>query len=47
MEIHHRVANEWAQFFSCRQIAFIDLTEADGLRAERLENSVVLDDLCV
>src|SRR5881398_3238109 len=31
MEVHHRVAHEWAQFFACRQIAFIDLSKTDRL----------------
>src|SRR5215471_18634160 len=45
MEIHHRVADKWAQSFARGEIAFIDLPKADRLCAERLENSVVLGHL--
>jgi len=45
MQIHDRVANEWAQSLACCQIAFIDLSKTDRLRAECLENSVVLGHL--
>ena len=45
MEIHHGVTSELAQFFSSREIALIDFAKADRLRAERLEDSVVLDHL--
>jgi len=44
VEIDDCVANEWAQFFACRQIAFIASSKTDRLRAKRLENSVVLLD---
>ena len=47
MEIHHRVANEGTQFFAGRQITFIDLPKADRLCTECVENSIVLDHLCL
>ena len=43
MEIDDRVIHEGPQFFSGRDITFVDLPKTDGLRAERLKDSIVLD----
>src|SRR5437899_7731619 len=45
MEIDNRVCYEGTQFFASGQVSFVDLPKTDWLRAEGLEDSVVLDHL--
>src|SRR2546427_13265256 len=45
MEIDNRVCYEGTQFFASGQVSFVDLPKTDRLRAEGLEDSVVLDHL--
>ena len=45
MQIYNGVGDEWAQFFSSREITFVNVAKADRLGAKRLENSVVLEHL--
>ena len=45
MQKHNRVADERAQFFASRPITFVDFAKTDRLCTERLEDSVVVEDL--
>src|SRR5437899_11945908 len=45
MQKHNRIGDERAQFFTSRQITFVDLAKTDRLCTERLEDSIVLEDL--
>src|SRR5438552_9800040 len=45
MEIDNRVCYEGTQFFASGQVSFVDPPKTDWLRAEGLEDSVVLDHL--
>ena len=43
MEIHHGIGHERPQIFAGCEIAFVDLAKTNWFRAERLQDSVVLD----